>query len=209
MNMNVIHTLLIIGSGFILCQSAIANTQCANPAPGTCSFYPDCLEQRTTCGDSGYALGYGLRYCESFLQDVRFTERGVAWRDRVSSCLQRSLVRFTDPLRPAPSCAEIRQKGFQAHVACYTQSDNSICDLYDSLEDIHAILSTIQLSDLLSEEGQQQVVASAKTCLQQLSTTAERQPDAVLAQKKQFWEAVMKNPLYTAKICPKRTPDAD
>ena len=202
-----VNYLCVVLFSVILCDTALAKAQCADPVPGTCNFYSDCLEQRIPCGDSGYALGYGLPYCVKFLEDVRFTERGVAWRDRVSTCLQTSVLHFTDPLRPAASCQTIRESGFQAHVACYTQSDNSICDLFDSLEDIHAILSTIQLSDLLSADGKKQVIESAKMCLQHLSTAAEREPDAVSKRKKAFWEAVLKNPLYTASICAKRLPE--
>lgn len=34
---------------------------------GTCDFY-DCFEQRFPCGSSGYALGYGGKYCRKFQQ---------------------------------------------------------------------------------------------------------------------------------------------
>ena len=180
---------------------AFVSADCTKPVPGTCGFYADCLEKRVSCGESGYALGYGEPYCKSFLEDVRFTERGVIWRDRVSSCLQRSLVQFTDPLRPKASCDTIREEAFHAHVACYTQSDNSICDLFDSFADIHAILSTVKLSDLLSKDGKQQVIDSAKTCIAQLATSAGRKPTVIEARKKAFWESVINNPLYNAEIC--------
>ena len=41
---------------------------CASLAAiGNCNFYYQCLEQWTrSCGNSGYALGYGGKYCRRF-----------------------------------------------------------------------------------------------------------------------------------------------
>ena len=34
---------------------------------GDCNFYDDCIEKWTqTCGNAGYALGYGGKYCRKF-----------------------------------------------------------------------------------------------------------------------------------------------
>ena len=33
-----------------------------------CEFYPRCLEARSPCGQSGYAMGYGYKYCRRFAQ---------------------------------------------------------------------------------------------------------------------------------------------
>ena len=39
-------------------------------AKGICSFYPQCVESRFPCGSNGYALGYGNKYCNIFVEDV-------------------------------------------------------------------------------------------------------------------------------------------
>ena len=33
---------------------------------GNCTFYSSCVEDQIPCGDLGYALNYGRRYCEAF-----------------------------------------------------------------------------------------------------------------------------------------------
>ena len=33
---------------------------------GDCTFYSSCVEDQIPCGDLGYALNYGKRYCEAF-----------------------------------------------------------------------------------------------------------------------------------------------
>ena len=49
----------------VLCQSQ----DCQHLADsGDCRFYSSCMEERIPCGDSGYALNYGKRYCEAFEQ---------------------------------------------------------------------------------------------------------------------------------------------
>ena len=31
-----------------------------------CDFYRDCVETRANCGEDGYPLGYGYKYCQRF-----------------------------------------------------------------------------------------------------------------------------------------------
>ena len=33
---------------------------------GDCSFYTQCVEQKFQCGENGYPLAYGHRYCRKF-----------------------------------------------------------------------------------------------------------------------------------------------
>ena len=35
-------------------------------AQGDCSFYRKCVETKMYCGDNGYAINYGERYCKRF-----------------------------------------------------------------------------------------------------------------------------------------------
>ena len=52
---------------------------------GNCKFY-NCVDSMVPCGDDGYAIGYGYRYCS------RFTEHYDKFTDDVSM-LQGSGVR--------------------------------------------------------------------------------------------------------------------
>lgn len=35
---------------------------------GDCSFYTHCVEQKFRCGENGYPLAYGHRYCQKFTE---------------------------------------------------------------------------------------------------------------------------------------------
>ena len=45
--------------------AAVDCQQLANDVEG-CDFYTKCLEATSPCGPSGYALGYGNKYCVKF-----------------------------------------------------------------------------------------------------------------------------------------------
>jgi len=48
-------------------------------AKGDCNFYDQCIEQWTqTCGKSGYALGYGEKYCREFAVKLQLFNAAVS-----------------------------------------------------------------------------------------------------------------------------------
>ena len=48
-------------------------------AKGECNFYDQCIEQWTqTCGKSGYALGYGGKYCRKFDDNLQLFNTAVS-----------------------------------------------------------------------------------------------------------------------------------
>ena len=65
---------------------------CDAPVERTCALYSACLEADKSCGDAGYALGYGEKYCSRYDVELTFTPQGIAWRDAVLHCLQVALV---------------------------------------------------------------------------------------------------------------------
>lgn len=45
---------------------------------GDCDFYDDCIEKWTqSCGSSGYALGYGGKYCRKFADNMQLFDKAV------------------------------------------------------------------------------------------------------------------------------------
>lgn len=45
---------------------------------GDCDFYDDCIEKWTqSCGSSGYALGYGGKYCRKFADNLQLFDEAV------------------------------------------------------------------------------------------------------------------------------------
>ena len=136
---------------------------CAEPRPRTCNFYKACLESSTPCGDTGYALGYGERFCYSF-KHSNLSARGEAWRDGVMECLQKELVPY---LGTNATCSEIESHAFGSHAGCYTSTTPSLCFLPPS--DLVAIFSTIGAKELLKwrtiDQGRQVV----SDCLAQIA----------------------------------------
>ena len=53
------------------------------PQDKDCLFYVNCLEKSQSCGSKGYALSYGLPYCQKFKEEVRFSEKAQVWRRQV------------------------------------------------------------------------------------------------------------------------------
>ena len=82
---------------------------CKTPRARSCHFYSACLEAGQACGEAGYALGYGERYCYAF-KNAQFSAKGEVWRDGVMQCLQKALVtRLAE--KPA-TCGEIEDFAF-------------------------------------------------------------------------------------------------
>ena len=52
---------------FTLLLPLVVSQDCSQLAEsGDCTFYSSCVENRIPCGELGYALNYGKRYCEAF-----------------------------------------------------------------------------------------------------------------------------------------------
>lgn len=138
---------------------------CLNPEPRSCSFYASCLEIAYPCGENGYALGYGDRYCNKFRQlDGKLSPKGIAWRDSTMLCLQRSLVPFFAKKRTPENCEAITDFAFASHSFCYTQPGASICAL-DPFGDLPVVFKTIESDDILSRRGAEQTLKVVRTCL--------------------------------------------
>jgi hypothetical protein len=138
---------------------------CEAPVAKNCSFYSACVEHETPCGEQGYALGYGEKYCTAF-ENISLSPRGESWKFSVMHCLQEALVPYSQPASTA-SCDTILNTAFASHPVCYTQPSNSICFLPPS--DSAAILSTIGGSELLTARSRTQILATIKTCIGQIA----------------------------------------
>ena len=131
-----------------------------------CNFYENVLEERYPCGESGYAVGYGGKYCRAFdASRNEFTEKGNKWRVSTMKCLINSLRKFLlgNYGNESVSCDEIKEYGFDTHPTCYTLSSASFCDL--NVQDYKAILGVIKKKDLLSKLGRKQISQVARICL--------------------------------------------
>lgn len=161
--MNTIHKAL--AAHLLLALSGVATAQCANPVQPSCGVYDTCFAKYCPCqGDPAeYFLSYGKKYCTAFLSNISFSAAGNEWRDAALVCLQEKIVPHLDiSSTPICNCSEMRKIAFDAHVACYTQPDASICDL--PAADLNEIRKIIDTQDLLSSEGWKQMRDVAAIC---------------------------------------------
>ena len=99
---------------------------CQSPVPRTCAFYSACLEAEDPCGASGYAIGYGEKYCSRYDVNNTFSPEGIVWRNTVLHCLQDALVPILSD--KSMTCDAITNFAFDSHPGCYT-ANPSICFL--------------------------------------------------------------------------------
>jgi hypothetical protein len=173
--MNKLTFMLLLMLSMISSQLLAQNSlppNCFNPTDLSCHFYHECVETVSPCGEDGYALGYGEKYCERFLLDDNFSANGKKWRDQTLLCLQRQLVPVvvTEIKTPASyECHEITNIAFNSHPHCYTGDGPgtiSICQL--PLSDLRIIKHTIYRRDLYSSRSLRQIRQVAKTCVAQI-----------------------------------------
>ncbi len=137
---------------------------CLKPKPNECGFYRECLEEKYHCGDSGYPLAYGEKYCHRFnsLNESNLSPEGLKWRDATLVCLQEDLVgRLLSPSYVA-NCDQLKQVAYNSHPRCYTQKGNSICDL--RADDWKTISKVVDKDDKYTKGGIQQILQVVFTC---------------------------------------------
>jgi len=144
--------------------------KCSEPAPHTCTFYDQCMEAVHPCGNKGYALDYGLYFCNQFksrlgnMPAFPFSCSGnsklEAWQWATSSCLQKEMVKILpgDDL----SCDQLQDKAIESHVKCYTES--GFCDL--CVVDFPLIATVIGLKGMFAKGSLMQMLDTLKTCMQ-------------------------------------------
>jgi hypothetical protein len=149
--------LLVVPS---LAASLVERQGCSTckPSGDTCSFY-NCVESRYSCGPEGYPLGYGLKYCNGFQENLSsFSSKGVAWVKATRLCLQQSLVKSNC----ASSCDSLKSVAFDSHASCYV--DSGVCTLSPS--DWLAIEKTVGFTTLFgSWDALKEVIETASGCV--------------------------------------------
>jgi hypothetical protein len=83
------------------------------------------MEERIPCGDSGYALNYGKRYCEAFKQCYGLlTAEGRSWIAGVRSCLMKDILNSEGYINKG-TCEALKTFAFNSHPRCYV--DHGFC----------------------------------------------------------------------------------
>ncbi|KAE8323131.1 hypothetical protein BDV39DRAFT_209087 [Aspergillus sergii] len=136
---------------------------CAYPAPNTCTFYPSCLERVYHCGDSGYPLAFGNKYCTKTLEyRSLLSPAGQSWSTNAMLCLQEQLV----PLLPESAnqekdCHQLERYAMATHANCFVQS--GVCSL--GLKDWEVIVEIIWPALLSEWRTWVSAVETAEECI--------------------------------------------
>ncbi len=196
---------LLLPLALSLSSSASPNDRCS-ALVGTCEYY-SCVEaERIACGDQGYALGYGVKYCNKLsslvfepskpgLNADTFPGDGNEWRDNVRTCLQTEMEGFFASGEPV-TCESLRAFAFGSHPSCYTQGP-SFCEL--NAEAVVKVGFTIGPKDLLTAESFTQVADTARICSAQLGERIEREDRLLvrlnLEKYQAIWNIIAADPL--------------
>lgn len=139
---------------------------------GTCEYYRCVENERISCGETGYPLGYGERYCQILsgldypqaignYQNQLHPSNGNVWKVEVRECLQVEMERyFREELNP--NCKDLRAFAFNSHPLCYTGT-TSFCDMNPFA--IATVGLNIAPKDLASAESLKQVKDTADICI--------------------------------------------
>lgn len=136
-----------------------------------CAFYEQHLEAKTHCGNDGYPLAYGKKYCQRFRDLDGLTPSGSQWRNKTLACLQSKLDSF---VKDGGDCEVLRQSAFSSHAACYL--DSGFCAL--PVGDWLRIFHTINWRDLISDSGLRQIGAALRSCYQRKVDSKQLNPDS-------------------------------
>ena len=103
----------------------------------SCEFYL-CKEKERLCGEKGYLINFGHKYCDKFLQSdmSKYSALGKQWVKSVRLCLQEKV----SDISMSYTCKELKKEAFIQHIDCYTSA--GFCEL--PLKDKARILYTIK-----------------------------------------------------------------
>ncbi|KAK6531811.1 hypothetical protein TWF694_002978 [Orbilia ellipsospora] len=112
----------------------------------SCTFY-NCLEGKSNCGPTGYALGYALPFCNAITAvSSSLSANGQAWYSNTKYCLQDALATEAEC---QTSCSDIYTNAFASHVPCYTSS--GFCSL--SGHDLKIFFQVVGVNGTVSNDG--------------------------------------------------------
>ncbi|CAG8752716.1 23832_t:CDS:2, partial [Cetraspora pellucida] len=158
------------------------NDTCTNPVLNienlskTCDFYTSCIENKFHCGNDGYPLAYGFKYCNRFASSLNlFSDAGKKWVVNTIICLQRSLVSTYE--NDASTCSDIMNIAYISHTPCYIA--NGLCDIS---QDWYTLFKVIDAIDLFgSYQALKQALNVGGNCLQLVTWLDENESDTSYA----------------------------
>ncbi len=123
------------------CSAYIDEEGCAS-----CDYYlcREALDGDQACGDEGYYLSYGYKYCERIMlvTGPQLSAAGRAWLNEARTCL---MEQIESQVEAQDSCSEVQQIAFDAHPDCYIET--GFCTL--PFRDKWSVFMTVDPSDVL------------------------------------------------------------
>lgn len=132
--------------------------------PHDCSFYTECLEDKYHCGNDGYPVGYGNKYCSKFLEFFdSFDTKGQEWVEKTLLCLKESLIDHVED-EEGLTCKNIYDLAFDSHPDCYVNS--GFCDimLHDTFNTVKALLKVYEVKDFAQLAALKQIRDTTRKC---------------------------------------------
>jgi hypothetical protein len=105
----------------LLCISHVSWGQDCSPSKYTCDFYL-CLENNIQCGEKGYPLRYGYRFCKEIQKIKNGSLVLQNWLNETRYCLQEKLLE-----KKQFECQLLFDQSVIDHTNCYLE--NGYCEL--------------------------------------------------------------------------------
>lgn len=158
----IIKLISVIISLAVIVSATAFDEKCQNLIQDdSCDFYSQCLEEKYQCGEKGYPIGYGYKYCNKFLENFNdFPQKGQEWISKTLVCLKKTLnFKFLD-------CQDVYDSAFESHPLCYVES--GFCDLFLDTEHLKqtmkALFKVYEIKDFVSAMSLKQVFQTSKLC---------------------------------------------
>ncbi len=139
------HSLLFLILSFN--AHAAAKNSCASTI-GSCDYYL-CRESMKSCGDEGYNLRFGYKYCDNFMNEVirKLSPHGQQWMPKVAACLQEKMEKIS----LKNSCEKIETLAIQSHSSCYQKT--GWCELsWDDQWEVMKTMLPVSLNPMIQRE---------------------------------------------------------
>uniref|UniRef100_A0A914M9Y4 Uncharacterized protein n=1 Tax=Meloidogyne incognita TaxID=6306 RepID=A0A914M9Y4_MELIC len=107
------------------------------------------FEKTAKCGDSGYPIGYGLKYCNKFYQYYdSFNDFGKNFVKCVGPCLAEKMSENIEKYKG--NCNSLRTFAFDSHTPCYLKCNFTKFNVW--FKNANVFAKVIDLKDLFSSE---------------------------------------------------------
>ena len=142
MPIHLVLSLMVIVAHFSLAMPPdMRPLQDCEPEQNSCDFY-QCREGRHQCGDDGYYLGFGYKYCQEYIElTPTFKPETQRWMADVRLCLQEELAALSENRM----CKDAMNFAFDSHSKCYMEA--GVCSL--PLSEFYQVLKVIKGNVLL------------------------------------------------------------